>query len=209
MFKSNTIIWLDIFLIGALTPTPSRTDFDVTGPHPNRGGEMIEMSRLLPNNTMETSNTETRNSFDEKHLDCEVVIRRKKNSNDRNQEQNGNEDNKMLMSRTSDLTASITSNDLTIRAFDSPTIYYKATNDILTPKSLRKEGSLGCYDNDEDDFDGDDIDSGGGGSNSGGLSETDTLLSSRKASHILNLTHIEDNDICFADDWRSEESFEI
>ena len=161
---------------------------------------MIEMTRLLPNNTKETNNKENRNSFEEKDLDCEVVIRRKKNSNDRNQEQNGNEDNKMLMSRTSDLTASITSNDLTIRAFDSPTIYYKATNDRLTPKSLRKEGSLGCYDNDEDDFDGDDIDSGGGGSNSGGLSETDTLLSSKKASHILNLTHIEDNDICFADD---------
>ena len=161
---------------------------------------MIEMTRLMPNNEKETNDKDNRNSFDEKELDCEVVIRRKKNSNDRNQEQNGNEDNKMLMSRTSDLTASITSNDLTIRAFDSPTIYYKATNDILTPKSLRKEGSLGCYDNDEDDFDGDDIDSGGGGSNSGGLSETDTLLSSRKASHILNLTHIEDNDICFADD---------
>jgi len=128
------------------------------------------------------------------------VIRRKKNSNERNQEQNGNEENKMLMSRTSDLTASITSNDLTIRAFDSPTIYYKATNDGSTPKSLRKEGSIECYDNDEDDFDGDDIDSGGGGSNSGGFSETDTLLSSKKTSHILNLTHIEDNDICFADD---------
>ena len=91
----------------------------------------------MPNNEKETNNKGNRNLFDEKELDCEVVIRRKKNSNDRDKEQNGNEDNKMLMSRTSDLTASITSNDLTIRAFDSPTIYYKATNDILTPKSFQ------------------------------------------------------------------------
>ena len=158
------------------------------------------MTRLLPNANGEINNRETENSLDDKESDYEVVIRRKKNSNDRDQEQNGNEDSKMLMSRTSDLTASITSNDLTLRAFDSPTMYYKVNNVSSTLKSLRKEGSIGCYDNDEDDMDGDDIDSGGGGSNSGGFSETDTLLSTTKASHILNLTHIEDNDICFADD---------
>ena len=187
-------------MLGALTPTPSRTDFDVSSPQYNKDGEAFEMTQLLHNKTKEMSNNEKGNTANEKELDCEVVFRRKKNnSNERGIEQNGNED-KMLTSRTSDLTASITSNDLTIRAFNSPTIYYKPTNDGSTPRSLRKEGSIGCYDNDEDDFDGDDIDSGGGGSNSGGFSETDTLLSSKKASHILNLTHIEDNDICFADD---------
>ena len=183
-----------------MTPTPSRTDFDVSSSPYNKDGEAFEMTRLIPHKRNEMNNIEKGNTAGEKELDCEVVFRRKKaHSNDQGIEQNGNED-KMLTSRTSDLTASITSNDLTIRAFNSPTIYYKSTNDGSTPKSIRKEGSIGCYDNDEDDFDGDDIDSGGGGSNSGGFSETDTLLSSKKASHILNLTHIEDNDICFADD---------
>ena len=183
-----------------MTPTPSGTDFDVSNSKSNKSGEEFEMTRLLPNANGEINSREDKNCLDDKESDFEVVIRRKKNSNDRNQEQNGNEDSKMLMSRTSDLTASITSNDLTLRAFDSPTMYYKVNNVTSTPKSLRKEGSIGCYDNDEDDMDGDDIDSGGGRSNSGGFSETDTLLSTTKASHILNLTHIEDNDICFADD---------
>ena len=104
------------------------------------------------------------------------------------------------MMLVSDIIFGFRISDLTLRAFDSPTMYYKVNNITSTPKSLHKEGSIGCYDNDEDDMDGDDIDSGGGGSNSGGFSETDTLLSTTKASHILNLTHIEDNDICFADD---------
>jgi len=55
--------------LGALTPTPSRTNFDVSGPQCNRGGEEFEMTTLLPNNAKETSQREQINSFDEKDLD--------------------------------------------------------------------------------------------------------------------------------------------
>ena len=148
------------------------------------------MTNLLHDNTIVGGGQN--NDLDQDGLDCEVVFRRK-NRNQERQHENTNE--KMVLSRTSDLTASITSNDLTIRGFDSPTIYYKVACNAPTSKSV---ASMGCNE-EEDELDGG-IDSGEGGGSNGGFSETDTLLSTRKASHILNLTHIEDNDICFADD---------
>ena len=162
--------------VGNITPTPSRSG--------DQDGEEFEMTRLLPT-TANANKPKLNNSEDD--LEC---VRRKTRQN--MEETNGNE--KMILSRTSDLTASITSNDLTLRAFDSPTIYYRQPT---SSAAHEKEGSIG-YEG-TDDYDELDADSGGGGSN-GGFSETDTLLSSKKASHILNLTHIEDNDICFADD---------
>ena len=186
-------IYIYIYIIGNITPTPSRTEF---GGDPLDGPEEFEMTKLLHSNT--NTGGDQNSGLDEDGLDCEVVFRRK-NTNHEIQHENGNDRNeKMVLSRTSDLTASITSNDLTIRGFDSPTIYYKAStaaNGGPVSKSFTTTG----YNDDEDELDGG-IDSGEGGGSNSGFSETDTLLSTRKASHILNLTHIEDNDICFADD---------
>ena len=136
------------------------------------------MTQLLPTNKNPTS---------EEDIDLGGIRDRKILTH---VEENGN--TKMTLSQTSDLTASLTSNDITLRNFDSPSVYYR--------KSTR-EGSLGMDGisgtDDYDDVDG--VDSGGG-SGGGGCSETDTLLNNKKASRILNLTHIDDHDICFADD---------
>ena len=176
-------------IIGNITPTPSRT-----GEH-LKYGEEFEMTQLLP-----SSKKEDRNDSFDNGLDCEVVIRKKNPKMPKElEEENGN--NKMVLSRTSDLTASITSNEFTIRGLDSPNVYCKQTTAIKGASThvIEKKNSIGYDNNDDDDYDEIDRDSGGGGSNSG-FSETDTLLCTRKASQILNLTHIEDNDICFADD---------
>ena len=178
------------YSLGTITPTPSQSGNRSDHQH----AEEFEMTKLLSNNVQEDGNTNVVQDI----MGCEVVMRRNKNIfKDTKTEQNGNnDDDKMALSRTSDLTASITSNDLTIRGIDSPIVYYSQDT-----KRGRTKGSI---DNgrdsieDDDDMDGD-RDSGGGGSNSG-FSETDTLLNTKKASHILNLTHIEDTDICFADD---------
>ena len=181
---------IDFFSLGTITPTPSQSGNRSDHQH----AEEFEMTKLLSNNVQEDGNTNVVQDI----MGCEVVMRRNKNIfKDTKPEQNGNNgEDKMALSRTSDLTASITSNDLTIRGIDSPIVYYSQDT-----KRGRTKGSI---DNgrdsieDDDDMDGD-RDSGGGGSNSG-FSETDTLLNNKKASHILNLTHIEDTDICFADD---------
>ena len=178
------------FLLGTITPTPSQSGNRID----LQRAEEFEMTKLLSNNHKEEGNTKIVQDV----MGCEVVMRRNKNIlQDTKTEQNGNNsDDKMALSRTSDLTASITSNDLTIRGFDSPMAYYNQDT-----KRNRIKGSIdngGDSIEDDDEMDGD-RDSGGGGSNSG-FSETDTLLNNKKASHILNLTHIEDTDICFADD---------
>ena len=177
-------------LLGTITPTPSQSGNRIDLQH----AEEFEMTKLLSNNHKEEGNTNVVQDV----MGCEVVMRRNKNIlQDTKTEQNGNNsEDKMALSRTSDLTASITSNDLTIRGFDSPIVYYNQDT-----KRDRIKGSIdngGDSIEDDDEMDGD-RDSGGGGSNSG-FSETDTLLNNKKASHILNLTHIEDTDICFADD---------
>ena len=149
------------------------------------------MTKLLPNTNQTKENNHTRGEGD---LNC-VIMRQKNSTLINTGERNGN--TRMISSQTSDLTASITSNDLNLRGFDSPTICYRQPR----ASTVRSEGTIGYEGTDDYDELDRDLDSGGGGSNNGGFSETDTLLlRTKKVSHILNLTHIEDNDICFADE---------
>lgn len=79
------------------------------------------------------------------------------------EERNGS--TRIVSSKTSDLTAFITRNDLTHPGFDSPTIYYRRP----TASTVRSDGSIGYERTDDyDEFDSD-LDSAGGGSNNGGL----------------------------------------
>ena len=161
---------------GNITPTPSKTGNPVE----------IEMTEFRPQQLSNGMNSYTGDGSEE------VVVRRKMlNEKCQGEEKEENGNGKMVTSRTSDLTASITSNDL--RNFDSPcSIYYRQPQE--------HEGSTGGVDgiSGTDDYEEDLYSTGGSGG--GGFSETDALLNSKKAARILNLTHIEDNDICFADD---------